>query len=162
MILFPIWVTVCDLVAKKKIQWWITSYIRRHIESRWFLVHLRKKWRRILISYFSTSEQICPSSEGSTEDEQDVESSDSDYPTKSKRELREEQDSKVYTIATDSLIKSLMTEYKRRKQANAMPKFVKISKKTKKSKERKPMEFVDKVERQIEEQRKTSYMKVCV
>lgn len=55
-----------------------------------------------------------------------------------------------------------MTEYKRRKQANAMPKFVKISKKTKKSKERKPMEFVDKVERQIEEQRKTSYMKVCV
>lgn len=104
-------------------------------------------------------EQICPSSEGSTEDEQDVESSDSDYPTKSKRELREEQDSKVYTIATDSLIKSLMTEYKRRKQANAMPKFVKISKKTKKSKERKPMEFVDKVERQIEEQRKTSYMK---
>lgn len=122
---------------------------------------MRKKWRRIY-SYFSSSEQICPSSEGSTEDEQDVESSDSDYPTKSKRELREEQDSKVYTIATDSLIKSLMTEYKRRKQANAMPKFVKISKKTKKSKERKPMEFVDKVERQIEEQRKTSYMKVCV
>lgn len=91
----------------------------------------------------------------------DVESSDSDYPTKSKRELREEQDSKVYTIATDSLIKTLMTEYKRRKQANVMPKFVKISKNTKKSSQSQPREPTEKVDRQIEEQRKTSYMKVC-
>ena len=91
----------------------------------------------------------------------DVESSDSDYPTKSKRELREEQDSKVYTIATDSLIKTLMTEYKRRKQANVMPKFVKISKKTKKSGQTQPRDPTEKVDRQIEEQRKTSYMKVC-
>lgn len=89
-----------------------------------------------------------------------MESSDSDYPTKSKRELREDHDSKVYTIATDKLIQSLMTEYKRHKQANAMPKFVKISKTKKQPKDRKSKASTDKVERQIEEQRKESYMKV--
>ncbi|XP_061176274.1 brefeldin A-inhibited guanine nucleotide-exchange protein 3-like [Saccostrea echinata] len=113
----------------------------------------------LMSSAVPLQEQACLSSGGSSEDEQEVESSDSDHPTKSKRELREEQDSKVYTIATDTLIKSLMTEYKRRKQANAMPKFVKISKTKKELKERKSKEPVDKVDKQIEAQRKTSYMK---
>lgn len=76
---------------------------------------------------------------------------------KSKREIREEQESKVYTLATDTLIKSLMTEYKKRKQHHAMPTFVKISKEKKQKPILKKSESIDET---IAKQRKSSIMKV--
>ncbi|XP_021364639.1 brefeldin A-inhibited guanine nucleotide-exchange protein 3-like isoform X1 [Mizuhopecten yessoensis] len=75
---------------------------------------------------------------------------------KSKRELREEQDSRVYTLATDTLIRSLMTEYKKRKQHHAMPAFVKLTKQKKGSAPQQKREVIDDV---IEKQQKTSLMK---
>jgi len=47
-------------------------------------------------------------------------------PTKSKKELRTESESRVYNLATDKLIRNLMTEYKKRKNQNAMPNFAKV------------------------------------
>ncbi|XP_074653085.1 brefeldin A-inhibited guanine nucleotide-exchange protein 3-like [Tubulanus polymorphus] len=41
--------------------------------------------------------------------------------TLSKRDERVEQDSKLYTVATDQTIKNLMSEYKKRKQQHSMP-----------------------------------------
>ena len=79
---------------------------------------------------------------------------------KSKRQLREERDSKVYTIATDTLIKSLMTEYKKKKQSYAMPSFVKINKQKKIKPQRKEKKEV--VDLAIEKQQKVSIMKVCL
>lgn len=78
---------------------------------------------------------------------------------KSKRELREEHDSRVYTLATDTLIKTLMTEYKKRKQHHAMPAFVKITKQKKMTGAHIRKDDVDEV---IEKQQKTSLMKVCL
>ncbi|XP_033740097.1 brefeldin A-inhibited guanine nucleotide-exchange protein 3-like [Pecten maximus] len=75
---------------------------------------------------------------------------------KSKRELREEHDSRVYTLATDTLIKTLMTEYKKRKQHHAMPAFVKLTKQKKSNTPQLKKEVVDEV---IEKQQKTSLMK---
>ncbi|XP_060081313.1 brefeldin A-inhibited guanine nucleotide-exchange protein 3-like [Ylistrum balloti] len=75
---------------------------------------------------------------------------------KSKRELREEHDSRVYTLATDTLIKTLMTEYKKRKQHHAMPAFVKLTKQKKSNTPQQKKEVVDDV---IEKQQKTSLMK---
>lgn len=96
-------------------------------------------------------------SDENRDDESDTASVMSKHVNKSKREIREEQESKVYTLATDTLIKSLMTEYKKRKQHHAMPAFVKISK------EKKPKPILKKtesVDESIAKQRKSSIMKV--
>ena len=79
-------------------------------------------------------------------------------PVKSKREQRQEQESRVYNLATDKLIKNLMTEYKKRKNLNAMPSFLKINKKKNDGKKQKSSS--DPVEQVIEEEQKSSIMKV--
>ena len=81
-------------------------------------------------------------------------------PVKSKREQRQEQESRVYNLATDKLIKNLMTEYKKRKNQNAMPSFMKISKKKKEERKKQKTKMSDPVEQVIEEQQKSSIMKV--
>lgn len=81
---------------------------------------------------------------------------------KSKREMRTEQESRVYNLATDKLIKNLMTEYKKRKNQNAMPTFAKVNKKDNSDKKlKKKQASSDPVEQVIEEQQQTSIMKVC-
>ncbi|KAJ8315611.1 hypothetical protein KUTeg_007761 [Tegillarca granosa] len=93
-----------------------------------------------------------------TQDDKKSHISDSDHSShtmKSKRELREEQESKIYTLATDTLIKSLMTEYKKRKHHHAMPSFVKIGKQKKSAP---PSKKTD-VDAVIEKQQKSSTMK---
>ncbi|XP_060566710.1 brefeldin A-inhibited guanine nucleotide-exchange protein 3-like isoform X2 [Ruditapes philippinarum] len=80
--------------------------------------------------------------------------------TKSKREMRTEQESRVYNVATDKLIKNLMTEYKKRKNQNAMPTFAKVNKKDNSDKKmKKKQASSDPVEQVIEEQQQTSIMK---
>ncbi|XP_053398071.1 brefeldin A-inhibited guanine nucleotide-exchange protein 3-like [Mercenaria mercenaria] len=80
--------------------------------------------------------------------------------TKSKREMRTEQESRVYNLATDKLIKNLMTEYKKRKNQNAMPTFAKVNKKDNSDKKlKKKQGSSDPVEQVIEEQQHTSIMK---
>ena len=83
-------------------------------------------------------------------------------PVKSKREQRQEQESRVYNLATDKLIKNLMTEYKKRKNLNAMPSFLKINKKKNGGKNdgKKQKSSSDPVEQVIEEEQKSSIMKV--
>ncbi|XP_076076319.1 brefeldin A-inhibited guanine nucleotide-exchange protein 3-like isoform X2 [Mytilus galloprovincialis] len=107
-----------------------------------------------------TLQEICETadvfSEEMKDDSSDTMSVMSKNPTKSKREMREEHESKVYTLATDTLIKSLMTEYKKRKQHHAMPAFIKISK------EKKPKPIIkrtESVDESIAKQRKSSIMK---
>ena len=82
---------------------------------------------------------------------------------KSKKEKRAERESRVYTVATDKLIKNLMTEYKKRKQQHSMPNFVKAGKglNTKSNaaqvfKQREPVDY------EIEKQQKVSIMKVSI
>ncbi|KAL5009933.1 hypothetical protein ScPMuIL_012238 [Solemya velum] len=75
---------------------------------------------------------------------------------KSKKEQWEEQESKIYTLATDKLIKDLMTEYKKHKQQYSMPKFTRSSKGKKKKVQEVKVEAVDEF---IIEQQKTSIMK---
>jgi hypothetical protein len=80
---------------------------------------------------------------------------------KSKRELRSEHESKVYNLATDKLIKNLMTEYKKHKNQKTMPVFSKGNKKDNSEKKKKKKQLSsDPVERVIEEQQQTSIMKV--
>ncbi|XP_052810306.1 brefeldin A-inhibited guanine nucleotide-exchange protein 3-like isoform X2 [Mya arenaria] len=86
----------------------------------------------------------------------------SEEQTKSKRELRNENESRVYNLATDKLIKNLMTEYKKRKNQNAMPTFSKVNTKTEKKKkvrEKKTSGSIDSIEQVIERQQQTSIMK---
>lgn len=66
-------------------------------------------------------------------------------------------DTTVYEVATDKTIKSLMSEYKKRKQAKTMPTFVKQQQRrvTKKPSLEK-QQSVDPVDRQIEEDQKHS------
>ena len=82
-------------------------------------------------------------------------------PTKDKKppSAKHEAD-KVYNVATDRTIKSLMSEYKKRKQTHTMPSFVKQTRsKPLPPKKSKPVSD-DPVDRQIEEQQKTSITKV--
>lgn len=79
---------------------------------------------------------------------------------KSKKEKRAEKESRVYTVATDKLIKNLMTEYKKRKQQHSMPTFVKAGKVPNNKantaqvfKQREPVDY------EIEKQQKVSIMK---
>jgi hypothetical protein len=75
--------------------------------------------------------------------------------------MRTEQESRVYNLATDKLIKNLMTEYKKRKNQNAMPTFAKVNKKDNSDKKmKKKQASTDPVEQVIEEQQQTSIMKV--
>ncbi len=69
---------------------------------------------------------------------------------------------KVYTVATDKTIKTLMQQYKKRKQAHSMPSFVKAtrSKPAPAIKERKGSG--DPADREVEEQQKSSIMKVRI
>lgn len=83
-----------------------------------------------------------------------------DLEAKSKRERRSENESRVYNLATDKLIKNLMTEYKKHKNQNAMPSFTKIMKRDKKEKVKKKQPSSDPVEQVIEQQQQTSIMKV--
>lgn len=113
------------------------------------------------VNWFCLFTEICETtdvfSEEMKDDSSDTVSVMSKNATKSKREIREEHESKVYTLATDTLIKSLMTEYKKRKQHHAMPAFIKISK------EKKPkpiLKRTESVDESIAKQRKSSIMKV--
>lgn len=82
---------------------------------------------------------------------------DDSSPEKSKRD----QDDKVYTVATDKTIRSLMTEYKKRKQTHSMPTFVKAQRsKGLVMKQQKSGIGSSSSDRQIEEQQKSSIMKV--
>ncbi|XP_071113726.1 brefeldin A-inhibited guanine nucleotide-exchange protein 3-like [Haliotis cracherodii] len=76
--------------------------------------------------------------------------------TRSKRELREEHESKVYTVATDKFIQSLMSQYKRRKQQHSMPSFVKF---TKRKKDLSKAGKKDGVDDEIDKQQKNSILK---
>ncbi|KAL3881297.1 hypothetical protein ACJMK2_027752 [Sinanodonta woodiana] len=81
-------------------------------------------------------------------------------PIKSKKEMRFDQESKVYNLATDKLIKNLMTEYKKRKNQHAMPNFVRMAKKKETIKvKKKSSTSGDPVDEVIEQQRKSSIMK---
>ena len=80
---------------------------------------------------------------------------------KSKREMRNDSESRVYNLATDKLIKNLMTEYKKRKNQHAMPTFSKVTKKEGREKtNKKKSTSTDPVEQVIEQQQHTSIMKV--
>ena len=83
----------------------------------------------------------------------------SESDPKSKRERRNENESRVYNLATDKLIKNLMTEYKKRKNQNAMPNFTKVTKKEEKKMKKKATNS-DPQEQAIEQQQQTSIMKV--
>ncbi|KAK3577451.1 hypothetical protein CHS0354_032302 [Potamilus streckersoni] len=81
-------------------------------------------------------------------------------PIKSKKEMRFDQESKVYNLATDKLIKNLMTEYKKRKNQHAMPNFVRMAKKKETSRvKKKPSTSGDPVDEVIEQQKQSSIMK---
>ena len=79
--------------------------------------------------------------------------------SKSKKEIRSEQESRVYNLATDKLIKNLMSEYKKKKNQNAMPTFSKPKKEKKEKKVKRKTS--DPVEEIIDQQQQASIMKVC-
>ncbi|GFN83267.1 Brefeldin a-inhibited guanine nucleotide-exchange protein 3-like [Plakobranchus ocellatus] len=75
---------------------------------------------------------------------------------KSKREVREDLQSKVYTVATDQVIENLMQQYKRHKHLRAMPNFVRP---VRHPKLRPKVPRREPVEEDIEKQQKSSIMK---
>ncbi|CAH1799775.1 unnamed protein product [Owenia fusiformis] len=84
----------------------------------------------------------------------------------SKREEKQEQESRVYTVASGRTIKTLMSEYKRRKQQNSMPTFVKAQR-SKVTQSESSMGMVrstsaDPQDREIEKQQQNSIMKDSV
>ncbi len=73
---------------------------------------------------------------------------------------RQNIEDKVYTVATGKTIKSLMTEYKKRKQAHTMPTFVKATRsKPAPIRKERPVS-TDPVDQQVDQQHKASIMKV--
>ena len=80
--------------------------------------------------------------------------------TRSKREMREEEGSKVYTVASDKIIQNLMQEYKRRKQQKSMPAFVKLSKKKKVETQKSGQK--ENVDQDMDKQQKSSILKVSL
>ncbi|KAH9500620.1 hypothetical protein Btru_077109 [Bulinus truncatus] len=76
--------------------------------------------------------------------------------TKSKREIREEHQSKVYTVATDQVIENLMSQYKRHKHQRAMPNYVRLPKFQKQKVKTQRKEPVDEA---LDKQQKSSIMK---
>ncbi|XP_059166369.1 brefeldin A-inhibited guanine nucleotide-exchange protein 3-like isoform X2 [Physella acuta] len=75
---------------------------------------------------------------------------------KSKREIREELESKVYTVATDQVIETLMHQYKRHKHQRSMPNFVRLPKF---QRSRLQVQRKVAVDENIEKQQKSSIMK---
>ena len=67
---------------------------------------------------------------------------------------------KVYTVATDRTIKNLMTEYKKRKQVHSMPTFIKANRSRPAPPKKEKSLSKDPFDLQIEEQHRTSIMKV--
>ncbi|ELT87809.1 hypothetical protein CAPTEDRAFT_215541 [Capitella teleta] len=67
-----------------------------------------------------------PSVEEFPEENVNSSSTEDDSPVHRERTKSEAED-KVYTVATDATIKSLMSEYKKRKQVHSMPTFVKAT-----------------------------------
>ena len=116
------------------------------------------------IKYFLPDDDSVPVSPKSPEPENQsnrLPLSPKHEPVKSKREQRQEQESRVYNLATDKLIKNLMTEYKKRKHQTTMPSFVKVNKK-KNGGKKQTKHLTDPVEQVIEEQQKSSIMKVNI
>ncbi|CAL1539457.1 unnamed protein product [Lymnaea stagnalis] len=79
-----------------------------------------------------------------------------DSRMRSKREMREELQSKVYTVATDQVIENLMSQYKRHKHQRAMPNYVRLPKFQKSKMKVQKKEPVDEL---IDKQQKSSIMK---
>ncbi|XP_041353818.1 brefeldin A-inhibited guanine nucleotide-exchange protein 3-like isoform X2 [Gigantopelta aegis] len=77
--------------------------------------------------------------------------------TRSKREMRQEEGSKVYTVASDKVIQNLMQEYKRRKQQKSMPAFVRLSKRKKADSLKSAQK--ETVDQDIDKQQKSSILK---
>ncbi|XP_035825340.1 brefeldin A-inhibited guanine nucleotide-exchange protein 3 [Aplysia californica] len=75
---------------------------------------------------------------------------------KSKREIRQDLESKVYTVATDQVIENLMSQYKRHKHQRSMPNFVRPPK-FQRSKMKVPRR--EAVDEAIDKQHKSSIMK---
>ncbi|GFS27280.1 brefeldin A-inhibited guanine nucleotide-exchange protein 3-like [Elysia marginata] len=90
-----------------------------------------------------------------TVDEAD-EDSDRDVSARSKREVREDLQSKVYTVATDQVIENLMQQYKRHKHLRSMPNFIRT---VKHPKSRPKVPRREPVEEDIEKQQKSSILK---
>ncbi|BFZ24689.1 hypothetical protein BsWGS_27727 [Bradybaena similaris] len=70
----------------------------------------------------SDSEVEAENKTGNTQEDEDEER------IKSKREIRAEMQSKVYTVATDQIIENLMSQYKRHKHQRSMPNFIRAPK----------------------------------
>nr|KAG5694875.1 hypothetical protein BaRGS_029492 [Batillaria attramentaria] len=65
-----------------------------------------------------TPSRLDRSSRGSVDDDEDIDDLNRQC---SKRQLRAEHESKVYSVATDNVIQNLIGQYKKHKQQNAMP-----------------------------------------
>ena len=76
---------------------------------------------------------------------------------------KNEDEDKIYTVATDQTLRSLMTEYKKRKQTSTMPtsSFVKATRTRPISDQPPKKPSADIIDRQVEEQQRSSIMKVC-
>ncbi|XP_055954686.1 brefeldin A-inhibited guanine nucleotide-exchange protein 3 [Patella vulgata] len=105
-----------------------------------------------------TSSYRANSQEGQSESEEEEILNETDQ-AKSKREIREESESKVYTVATDKTIKSLMAKYKQRKQQNSMPSFVRLVQRMKEVSHKEKIPRREVVDEKIEKQQQTSIMK---
>ena len=70
------------------------------------------------------------------------------------------QSDKVYTVASDQTIKTLMSEYKKRKQAHSMPTFVRAQRSRPLPPKVKKTPSADPIDREIQDQQTSSIMKV--
>lgn len=116
-----------------------------------------------LILYMYYLFTIICSSSGQDEDDKAIPDADdandnrATSPIRSKRDRRTDKESRIYTVATDNLIKNLMTEYKKRKQHHTMPTFIKLGR------QKKPRAWTrraDASDAEIERQQQSSLMKV--
>ena len=69
---------------------------------------------------------------------------------------------RVYTVATDRTLKSVMSEYKKRKQQHTMPAFVKAARSRPKPRRKSRVHAGDAVENKIDEEQKLSITKVGI
>ena len=77
-----------------------------------------------------------------------------------KERVKRPQADKVYTVATDRTIKTLMTEYKKRKQAHSMPTFVRAQRSKPAAPKVKKSLSADPIDKEIQDQQINSIMKV--
>ncbi|KAK7480747.1 hypothetical protein BaRGS_00028008 [Batillaria attramentaria] len=73
---------------------------------------------KITPSDYDPDSRLDRSSRGSVDDDEDIDDLNRQC---SKRQLRAEHESKVYSVATDNVIQNLIGQYKKHKQQNAMP-----------------------------------------